>query len=81
VRGGDAEPTELDRHRRREVARGLERVDRLEGVGAVAVMLGRALGEPLGELLGDRHQAGAGFGMGCEFDRHGGISNPLAMPP
>ena len=19
--------------------------------------------------------------MGCEFDRHGGVSNPLAMPP
>ena len=81
VRGRDAEPAELDRDGRREVAGGLERVDRLEGVGAVAVVLGRAGGELLGELLGDRHEAGAGVGMGCEFDRHGGISNPLVMHP
>jgi hypothetical protein len=78
VRGGDAEPTELGRDRRGEVAGGLERVDRLERVGAVAVVLGRAGGEFLRELLGDRHQAGAGGGMCCEFDRHCRISNPLA---
>ena len=72
VRGRDAEPAELDGDGRREVAGGLERVDRLEGVGAVAVVLGCAGGELLGELLGDRHEAGAGVGVGCEFDRHGG---------
>ena len=60
MRGGDAEPTELDGDGRREVAGGLERVDRLEGEGAVAVVLGRASGELVGELLGDRHEAGAG---------------------
>ena len=69
VRGVDAEPAELDGDRRREVAGGLERVDRLERVAAVAVVLGRVGGELPGELLGDRHEAGAGVGMGCEFDR------------
>ena len=66
--GGDAEPTELDGDRRSEVAGGLERVDRLERVGPVAVVLGGAGGELPGELLGDGDEAGAGFGMGCEFD-------------
>ena len=64
VRGGDAEPTELDRDGRREVAGGLERVDRLERVAAVAVVLGCAGGELRRELLGDRHQAGAGVRYG-----------------
>jgi len=60
----DAEPAELDRDRRREVAGRLERVDRLERIAAVAVVLARARGEVVGELLGDRDQAGAGVGMG-----------------
>ena len=72
VRGRHAEATELDGDRRGEVAGGLERVDRLERVGAVAVVLGCAGGELLGELLGDRHKAGAGFGMGFQFNWHGG---------
>ena len=71
VRGRDAEPAELDRDRRREVAGRLERVDRLERVRAVAVVVGRAGGEPPGELLGDRHETGAGVGMSCQLDRHG----------
>ena len=41
----DAEPTELDGDGRGEVAGGLERVDRLERVAAVAVVLGGAGGE------------------------------------
>ena len=45
VRGGDAEPTELDGDGRCEVAGGLERVDRLERIAAVAVVLGGAGGE------------------------------------
>ena len=81
MRGRDAEPTELDRDGRCEVAGGLERVDRLERVAAVAVVLGCAGGELRGELLGDRHQAGAGFGMGCEFDWHREFSDPLVMDP
>ena len=71
VRRRDAEPAELDRDRRREVAGRLERVDRLERVRAVAVVVGRAGGEPPGELLGDRHETGAGVGMSCQLDRHG----------
>ena len=80
VRGRHAEPAQLDRHGRGEVARRLERLDRLEGVAAVAVVLGRAGGELRGKLFGDRHEAGAGLGTGCQFDRHGGISNPRATP-
>src|SRR2546421_2999075 len=34
-----------------------------------------------GELLSDRDQARAGVGMGCEFNRHSGISYPLVMHP
>src|SRR5436309_15487878 len=79
--GGDAEPAEIDRDGRCEVAGGLERVDRLERIAPVAVVLCRARGKLLGELLGGRHEAGTGVGTGCEFNRHGGISFPLVMPP
>ena len=41
-----------------EVAGGLERVDRLERVGAVAVVLGCAGGELLRELLGESPRGG-----------------------
>ena len=44
---GDAEPAELDRDGCGEVAGRLERVDRLEWVCAVAVVLGGARGELL----------------------------------
>ena len=81
MRGGDAEPTELDGDGRGEVAGGLERVDRFERVAAVAVVLGCAGGELRRELLGDRHQARAGFGMGCEFDWHSEFSDPLVIDP
>ena len=80
VRGVDAEPAELDGDGRREVAGGLERVDRLEGIAAVAVVLRRAGGELPGELLGDRHEAGAGVGVGCEFDGHGGSHRSRPRP-
>jgi hypothetical protein len=56
VDGRDTEPTELDRHRRREVAGRPERVDRLERVRAVTVVVGRAGGEPPSQLFGDRHE-------------------------
>ena len=68
VRGRHAEPTELDRDGRREIAGGLERVDRLERVAAVPVVLGGAGDRLLGELLGDGHQARAGLGAGGQFD-------------
>jgi hypothetical protein len=74
VRRRNAPPTEFHGHGRREVPRRPERVDRLERVGAVAVVLGRAGGEVVRELLGDRHEAGAGLGARCQFDRHGGQS-------
>ena len=69
VRGRHAEPAELDGDGRPEVTGGLERLDRLERVAAVAVVFGRVDGEPRGELLGDRHEAAAGVGTGCELDR------------
>jgi hypothetical protein len=61
---GDAESPEIDRNRGREVTGRRERVDRLERIAASAVVLGRPRGQPLGELLGERHEAGAGVGMG-----------------
>jgi hypothetical protein len=70
VRRRDAEPAELDGDRRREVAGPLECFDRLERVRAVTVVVGRAGGEPPGELLGERHETRAGFRMSCQFDRH-----------
>jgi hypothetical protein len=66
----DAEPTQLDGDRRDEVAGRLERIDRLEGIAPVAIVFGCARGELLRELLGDRHEASAGVGMGCELERH-----------
>jgi hypothetical protein len=74
VRGVDAEPAELGGDGRGEDAGGLEDVDRLEGVGAGVVVLGRAGGELAGELLGDGNEAGSGVSTGFEFDGHGGIS-------
>jgi hypothetical protein len=74
MRRRDAEPTELDRDRRREVAGGLERVDRLERVAALAVMLRCAGVELRGEALGDRHETRAGLGASCQFDRHASLS-------
>jgi hypothetical protein len=47
VRGRHAEPAQFDRDGRGEVAGGVERVDRLEWVGAVAVVLGGARGKLL----------------------------------
>jgi hypothetical protein len=47
-------PTELDRSGRREVASGLERVDRLKRVAAITVVLRGAVGRLDGEILGDR---------------------------
>ena len=77
VYGVDAEAAELHWDGRREVAGSLERVDRLEGIAAVAVVLRRVAGELPGELFGDRHEAGAGVRMGFEFDGHG---DPRAQP-
>jgi hypothetical protein len=68
VRRRHAEAAELDRNGRREEAARLERVDRLEREAALAVVLRRAGGQLLGELLGDRHKAAAGVCMGCELD-------------
>ena len=79
--GRDAKPTELDGDGRCEVAGGLERIDRFERVSAVAVVFVCAGGEPRGELLSDRHEAGAGFGTGCEFDWHSDFSDPLVIDP
>ena len=58
VRRGHAEAAELDRDGRREVAGRLERVDRLERVAAVTVVLRRAGGELLRELLSERSPGG-----------------------
>ena len=58
VRGRDAEPTEFDRDGSCEVPGGLERVDPLEGVGAVEVVLRGVGGETLRELLGERDETG-----------------------
>jgi hypothetical protein len=33
------------------------------------------------QLLGDRHEASAGFGTGCEFDWHREFSDPLVIDP
>ena len=71
VCGVDAEATELHRDGRGEITGRLERVDRLEGVAAVAVVLGRVAGKLPGELCGDRYEAGAGVRIGFEFDGHG----------
>ena len=70
VRGRHATPAEVDRDRRDEVAGRLQRVDRLERKGPVAVMFRGARGELLRELLGRRDEPRAGIGIGFEFDRH-----------
>jgi hypothetical protein len=74
VRRRDAHAAELDRDRGGEVAGRLEGVDRLERVAGVAVVLGGTRAEHVRELLGDRHQAGAGVRVGRELDRH--VVNP-----
>ena len=60
----DAEAAELHLDGRCEVAGSLERVNRLEGIAAVAVVLCRMVGKLPGELFGDRHEAGAGVRIG-----------------
>ena len=77
MRGGDAEPPELDGDGRGEVSGGLERVDRFERVAALAVVLRGAGGKLRGELLGDCDEARSGFSVGCEFDWHREFSDPL----
>ena len=81
VRGGDAEPAQLDGDGRCEVAGGFERVDRLERVAAVAVVLGRTGGElaESSSAIATRRApvvvtAVSSIGMG-EY------SNPLVMHP
>ena len=74
VRGADAEPADVDGDGRREVVGGLERVDRLEREGPVAIVPWGVRGQRLGEPLGGRHEAAAGVGAGCELDRHARLS-------
>ena len=80
VRGRDAEPAELDRDGCREVAGGLQRRDRLEGVRAVAVVLGRPRGQLHRELLGARDQARAGFRAGGQLDHATATSTATETP-
>jgi hypothetical protein len=80
VRGRHAQAAEVDRHGRREVPRGLERVDRLERVAAVAVVLGRPRGQLGRERLGDRDEPRAGFGVGGELDHPAVASSATGTP-
>jgi hypothetical protein len=66
----DPESAQLGRDRRDEVPRTLERVDRLEGIAAVAVVLRGSLGEFLRQLLGGGHETCAGGGVGFQLDWH-----------
>jgi hypothetical protein len=68
---GHAQAGELDRDGCGEIASGLECVDRLEWVRAVAVVFGGARRHLRGELLGNRDKTSTGIGSSCKFDRHG----------
>jgi hypothetical protein len=71
VRRRHAEPAEVLRDRRREVAASLDGAEALERVGAVAIVGGRMGRDLVGEPLGERDEPCARIGPGCQLDGHG----------
>jgi hypothetical protein len=70
VNGGDTETAELLRDRRSEVAALLDRSEAVEGKAPVAVVVGGTQADLVREGLGERDQARAGVGSGCQLERH-----------
>ena len=67
----DAEPAEVLGDRRREVAAPLDGGEALEGIAAVAVVLGRVDADLLRERFGELDEPGARRGLGRQLERHG----------
>jgi hypothetical protein len=77
----DAEPAELDGHGRGQDPGLVERGDRLERVGPLAVVARRLGREPRAELLGDRDQAGTGGRPRCELEHHAAATSTATGTP
>ena len=69
----DAEPTEVLGDRRSEVAASLDRGEALEGIAAVAVVLGCVEADLLRELFGELDEPGTRRGLGRQLERHGDL--------
>ena len=70
VHGRDAEPAELLGDRRGEVAALLDHGEAVEGEARVAVVGGGLRADLVCECLGERDEALAGLGSGCQLERH-----------
>ena len=70
MNGGDAEAAELLGDGRGEVPALLDGGEAVEGEAPVAVVVGGARADLVRERLGERDEARAGFGSGCQLERH-----------
>ena len=79
VDGADAQPAEVGRNRRHEVAGVAQRADAVVRIGAVAVMGGGAAAEVLGESFGEGDQVRAGRRVGAQLHRRPQLTSALTV--